>query len=491
VSGVQLPDEDDDYEVEFEGWHFHAKDTIDEDYKLIIEQSQINHKYWLSDYALRRVRMNQNYILLIVGGVGTGKSYTAMSLAEDIDPYFSVDRVIFHPKDFIELLDSGLPKGSVIMWEEVGVSLSSRDWYKEQNKIVSSLFETFRRHNLILIMTVPFVKFIDSRIRSMIHGFAEMIDPTFTGGKFGWLKYFHVIVEQRTGKIKHRYPRIRDSEGKIQILQGVTSEHGNMHFTLPSKELIPLYEKKKLDFVKWQQDTGLKHFEDKKDDNRFGIREFIEIFTKNPRKYHLVSDEEDKKICELAGVDILFFPSSCDIYTKDEVSILSPNVRGFVLEGQTRPSHFNGVLTVVMKLLNIIKPTRSYFGKKDAQQLNLITLMVKQFFMDVEIVPIDTVREEDGLAMSSRNVYLSDKQRVKALKISSSLYLGVNMVSHNILDVKEITNKIRKSLEPLEIFYVEILNRDFEPIKSVEIQNSIILVEVKVGKTRLLDNIWL
>ena len=93
--------------------------------------------------------------------------------------------------------------------------------------------------------------------------------------------------------------------------------------------------------------------------------------------------------------------------------------------------------------------------------------------------------------MSSRNAYLSDKQRVESLKISSSLYLGVNMVSNKILDVKEITNKIRKHLAPLEIFYIEILNRNFEPIKSVEIQNSIILVEVRVGKTRLLDNIWL
>jgi pantoate--beta-alanine ligase len=211
-----------------------------------------------------------------------------------------------------------------------------------------------------------------------------------------------------------------------------------------------------------------------------------EDLDKYPKK-----DEEDKKICELAGVDILFFPSACDIYTKDEVSVLSPNIRGFVLEGQTRPSHFNGVLTVVMKLLNIVNPTRAYFGKKDAQQLNLITLMVKQFFMNVEIIPIDTVREEDGLAMSSRNIYLDDKQRRDALKISSSLYLGADMVSNNVLDVKEITNKIRKHLEPLEIFYVEILNRNFEPIQSIEMQNSIILVEVKVGKTRLLDNIWL
>jgi pantoate--beta-alanine ligase len=211
-----------------------------------------------------------------------------------------------------------------------------------------------------------------------------------------------------------------------------------------------------------------------------------EDLDKYPKK-----DEADKKICELLGTDILFFPSACDIYTKDEVSILAPNIRGFVLEGQTRPSHFNGVLTVVMKLLNIVNPTRAYFGKKDAQQLNLITLMVKQFFMDVEIVPIDTVREIDGLAMSSRNIYLNDEQRLEALKISFSLSLGVKMVLKNILDVKEITNKIREYLEPMKICYVEILNRDFEPITKVEITNSIILLEVRIGKTRLLDNIWI
>lgn len=283
-------------EVEFEDDHFHAREDIDEDYKLMLEQSRIKHKYWLSDYALRRIKMNQNYILLIVGQVGSGKSYSGISLAEDIDPYFNIDRIIFHPKEFVALLDIGLPKGSVIMWEEVGVSLSSRDWYREQNKIISSLFETFRRHNLILIMTVPFVKFIDSRIRSMIHGFAEMIDPTFSGGNFGWLKYFHIIVEQRSGKIRHRYPRIRDDEGKIQIIQGTSSESGNMRFNLPSKEILPIYEKKKFEFVMWQQKTGLATFEPKKVAGTLEIADFVKILTDNPRKYQLLQSEKKKKI---------------------------------------------------------------------------------------------------------------------------------------------------------------------------------------------------
>ena len=211
-----------------------------------------------------------------------------------------------------------------------------------------------------------------------------------------------------------------------------------------------------------------------------------EDLDKYPRK-----DEADKKICELSGVDVLFFPDATSIYGEDEVSITAPKVRGFVLEGFSRPGHFNGVLTVVMKLLNMVSPTKAYFGKKDAQQLNLITLMVKQFFMSVEIVGIDTVRESDGLALSSRNVYLSTKERKEALKISSSLQTAAKMISKDVVNVDEIIKNMREVLNPLEIFYVEVLNRDFEIVKEVELGNTVILVEAKVGKTRLLDNIWL
>ncbi len=211
-----------------------------------------------------------------------------------------------------------------------------------------------------------------------------------------------------------------------------------------------------------------------------------EDLDKYPNKY-----EADKKICQLSGVDVLFYPKANDIYSHDEARIVAPNVRGFVLEGASRPSHFNGVLTVVMKLLNIVNPTRAYFGKKDAQQLNLISIMVKQFFMDVEIVAGNTVREKDGLALSSRNSYLDAQQRKEALKISASLYEASSMISKMILDAKVISARMREILEPLEIFYVEILDREFNPIKEVKIGNSIILVEAKVGDTRLLDNIWL
>ncbi|MBW6487706.1 pantoate--beta-alanine ligase [Sulfurimonas sp.] len=199
----------------------------------------------------------------------------------------------------------------------------------------------------------------------------------------------------------------------------------------------------------------------------------------------------DTKLCKLSGVDVLFFPDVDDIYTKDEASILAPKARGFVLEGESRPGHFNGVLTVVMKLLNIVNPTRAYFGKKDAQQLNLISLMVRDFFMDVEIVPVDTVREKDGLALSSRNAYLSKEEREEALKIATSLRNATAMVMRGVLDSKEITSKMREILSPMHIFYVEILNREFNQISHVEIGNTVILVEVRVGTTRLLDNIWL
>ncbi len=211
-----------------------------------------------------------------------------------------------------------------------------------------------------------------------------------------------------------------------------------------------------------------------------------EDLDKYPKK-----DEADKTLCRLAGVDILFFPYANDIYSSDEVTILAPKVRGFVLEGMSRPSHFNGVLTVVMKLLNIVNPTKAYFGKKDAQQLNLISLMVKQMFMSVEIVAVETRRESDGLAMSSRNVYLTPHERTEALKISASLNLASKMVKQDIFDSEQIIGSMRELLCDLEIFYIEILNHDFELIKSVEISNTVILVEVKVGNTRLLDNIWI
>ncbi len=211
-----------------------------------------------------------------------------------------------------------------------------------------------------------------------------------------------------------------------------------------------------------------------------------EDFDKYPSR-----DEADKKICKLAGVDVIFLPQVQEIYSDDEVKLSAPTVRGYTLEGATRPGHFSGVLTVVNKLFNIVSPDFAYFGKKDAQQLSLISLMVKQLFMNITIVPVDTVREKDGLALSSRNIYLSSEQRVEALKISSSLYEASKMVSTSKLKAEDIKESMLEILKPLSIGYVEVLDRDFQIIEEVELGNTVILVEALVGDTRLLDNIWL
>ena len=156
-----------------------------------------------------------------------------------------------------------------------------------------------------------------------------------------------------------------------------------------------------------------------------------------PRK-----DAADIKICELAGVDVLFMPTIDQMYEVDELRIGAPAVRGYILEGQKRPGHFDGMLQVVMKLLNLSSATKAYFGKKDAQQLNLIGLTVRQFFMNVEIVPVDIVRDSDGLALSSRNIYLSNEERKEALKIPKSLYVASQLIGKNIVH----TQKIKKAM---------------------------------------------
>ena len=202
-------------------------------------------------------------------------------------------------------------------------------------------------------------------------------------------------------------------------------------------------------------------------------------------------EEADRKVCELSGVDYLFYPPVEAMYGRDEVSLNAPDVRGYILEGTSRPGHFSGVLTVVMKLLNIVGPTRAYFGKKDAQQLMLIQEMVRHLFMDVAIVPGDTVRDSDGLALSSRNAYLSGAERAEALKIPLSLQRAAKMVGRGVTDPAEVQREMEAMLEPLEVEHVAIVDRAFNPVRAIEPGNTIILVEAIVGTTRLLDNIWI
>jgi pantoate--beta-alanine ligase len=211
-----------------------------------------------------------------------------------------------------------------------------------------------------------------------------------------------------------------------------------------------------------------------------------EDFSKYPNK-----NEADIKICELLDIDILFMPNIDDMYENDEIKITAPLIKGFILEGLQRAEHFDGVLQIVLKLFNIINPTNAYFGKKDAQQLALIQQLVKNYFLDINIVACDIVRDENGLALSSRNSYLNKEEKIEALKISKSLRVATQMILSNNLDSEAILKQMNNILENIQIEYLHIVSRDFKPLKTCEINNSIIIIAVKISNTRLLDNIWI
>lgn len=204
-------------------------------------------------------------------------------------------------------------------------------------------------------------------------------------------------------------------------------------------------------------------------------------------------EKADMEICERAGVELLYMPAIDDIYEDDELRIEAPAIRGYILEGADRPGHFGGMLQVVMKLLNITRPHRAYFGKKDAQQLSLISQMVRNYFMDVDIVACDIVRDDDGLALSSRNVYLDRGDRERALSIPRSLRVAAELFSRGEKRSEIIMEKMREILSPSvdTIQYIAVVDRDFEPLDELIENDTIVLVAVKVGSTRLIDNIWL
>ena len=211
-----------------------------------------------------------------------------------------------------------------------------------------------------------------------------------------------------------------------------------------------------------------------------------EDFTTYPNRY-----EADVKICELAGIDALFIPNVDEMYFQDEPSLIAHAKQSYIFEGYQRPKHFDGVLRVVLKLLNLTRPTNAYFGKKDAQQIFLIQNMVETLFIDTVIIPCEIERDENGLALSSRNTYLSEKEKTEALKISKSLKIATKEIMRGELHVKHIKEKMSEVLKELDVEYIEITDRKFDKLEIVDLKNSMILVAAKVGKTRLIDNMWI
>ncbi|MDO5045712.1 pantoate--beta-alanine ligase [Campylobacter sp.] len=202
------------------------------------------------------------------------------------------------------------------------------------------------------------------------------------------------------------------------------------------------------------------------------------------------NEGRDIEICRQCGVDVMFIPTANELYFKNELIITAPANLASILEGATRPGHFDGVLRVLNKLFNITCAKRAYFGKKDAQQLAIVQNMVRTNFMNLEIIPCEIVRESSGLALSSRNAYLSSEERQDALKISSALMHASNLIKNKRLAAKEIKAEMVEILKPLKVDYVAVVDRGFKEIPRVELKNSIILIAVYVGKTRLIDNIW-
>ena len=205
--------------------------------------------------------------------------------------------------------------------------------------------------------------------------------------------------------------------------------------------------------------------------------------------------EKDYENSIKAGADIVFNPEVDEIYGEgDSTFVLVEGDITKKLCARSRPSHFKGVTTVVAKLFNIVKPTNAYFGQKDAQQVAVIEKMVRDLNFDVNIIACELIREEDGLAMSSRNVYLSDEERNQALVLSESLLKVKDMFLQGEKDsskLKEfiISNINKKNLS--EIDYVEILDsKTLEEIDHINTK-TLVALAVKFGNTRLIDNIYL
>ncbi|WP_026889836.1 pantoate--beta-alanine ligase [Clostridium beijerinckii] len=216
---------------------------------------------------------------------------------------------------------------------------------------------------------------------------------------------------------------------------------------------------------------------------QFGPNEDYDSYPRNINK--------DLELCINAGAALVFNPEPSEMYYGDKSTSVSVSGLTSVLCGAKRPGHFDGVCLVVSKFLNIVTPDKAYFGEKDAQQVAVIKRMVRDLNIDVEIVACPIIREEDGLAKSSRNTYLSKDERKAALVLSRSLEIAKDALRKGERNANNIKNAIKEVLnsEPLaKIDYVEIVDSD--SLKSVEIieRNVLIPIAVYIGKTRLIDN---
>ena len=201
--------------------------------------------------------------------------------------------------------------------------------------------------------------------------------------------------------------------------------------------------------------------------------------------------EMDASLCQEVGCDVLFTPGADEMYSQGNVTTVSVSGLTETLCGASRPGHFDGVTTVVSKLFNIVRPHRAYLGLKDYQQYRVILRMVQDLNMNINIIGLPTIREEDGLAMSSRNAYLYDDERSGALSLSRSLEAAREMVREGIRDPRAIEEKVTGIIESEptnRIDYVSVVNADdLAPLSTIE-DRTLLALAVFVGDARLIDN---
>jgi pantoate--beta-alanine ligase len=217
---------------------------------------------------------------------------------------------------------------------------------------------------------------------------------------------------------------------------------------------------------------------------QFGPKEDFKVY---PR--HLL---KDVSLCKKEGADIIFYPDVRQMYPSEFGTYVTVNGLSECLCGKLRPEHFKGVATVVAKLFNIVSADTAYFGQKDAQQSVIIKKLVRDLSMPVEIKVLPIVREIDGLAMSSRNIYLSKKERTQALVLFESLNLARGLVKEGIRDSKKIICSMKQLIQAeslAKIDYVAVVDAEnLKPLKKIK-DKALIALAVRFGKTRLIDNI--
>ena len=217
---------------------------------------------------------------------------------------------------------------------------------------------------------------------------------------------------------------------------------------------------------------------------QFGVGEDLESYPRDMQR--------DAALCESAGADLIFHPEPSEMYPQDFSSFVDMSTLTGGLCGKTRPIHFRGVCTVVSKLFNIVTPDRAYFGQKDAQQLAVIRHMVSDLSYGIEIVGCPIIREEDGLAKSSRNTYLNPQERQAALCLSRSLRQAKALLEGGETSASAVVDSIRTEIgkEPLaRIDYVEVVDwKNLEPVETID-GAVLVAMAVYIGKTRLIDNI--